>query len=291
MKAKLLVLSLLLMISKNLWAAPSFVFEEHFGDVPIDIDGISQKITKPLTICKSSSSVDSRPLSFELLLASGASATWELDKRVFNPAGSDCQTFNITMTPTATGTVTGAIVVSGCMLGTKPCSRTLELEANVITSAEYQQHIASGTYNTGRIKVIDAGDNRLASAQPLFLDHGQRFMLVGAEIALDFTIDSQRNLRVKEEGSEIRFPGAANSLLCNAGSSIYEYLRFGAMRLRAKSGHILGRSQSDLLRTGSMCSTGGTRERDGIRIVPAHCARQGLVSDSRNNHNPFVFKG
>ena len=276
MKAKLFLLSLLLMACCSLRAAPSFVYWQDFGDIPIDIDGVGHKTTKPMTICKPPSSTDSRDLFLDLRVFSGSNAILEVNPTEFNPAGNDCQSFDITLTPTGTGIATGSILVGNCVLGAAPCTRTLSLEANVIDSNAYQQRIDTGTYYTGRMIAIDVGDNRLANAQPLFYDSTNKFLLTGSSIALEFDVDSNRNILPRQE---VRFPGAAGSLFCDGGSDgIYEFpTSTRSIRLRALSGHVLAQTQNHLLSDAPNCSQ-PTGVSDTLRIVDGVCGdREGVV--------------
>ena len=267
MKTRFLALSLLLVICTNLRAAPSYVYWQDFGDVPIDIDGVPQKITHPLTICKPSSATDTRNLSLKLQLSPGTNAMWEVDNTEFNPAGADCQQFNITMIPTGTGKATGSLQIADCVLDAAPCSRTLNLEADIITSETYEQQVATGVYRVGRLMAIGADDNRLATGQPVFLNGGNKFFLIGSEVALDFTVDNQRNFIFAREG--IRFPGAAGSLFCEGDMNlIHEFVPPARrLQLRGTTGHILGWSQKGLLSDGDLC-----RSFDGlVQVVPNTC--------------------
>ena len=267
MKARFPALSLSLVICTSLWAAPSYVYWQDFGDVPIDIDGVPRKITHPLTICKPSSATATRNLSLKLQLSPGTNAMWEVDNTEFNPADADCQQFNITMIPTETGKATGSLQIADCVLDAAPCSRTLNLEADIISSETYKQRVATGAFRAGRIVAIDAGDSRLATGQPVFLNGGNKFFLVGSEVALDFTVDNQRNFILNREA--IRFPGTAGSLLCEGGmNQIHEFVPSAKrLQLRDTAGYILGRSREGLLSDGDLCGAYNAL----IRIVPGVC--------------------
>ena len=251
MKLRFLLFTILLATCQWVLATPSFIYWEEYGDVPMNIGNVPQKSTKLITVCRSEE--DGAVLS-TLLTPASTNNEWEISPASYHSQGSRCQNFELTVTPTTLG-VTRAVILFGlCVEGTQVCDRHIQLEANVISEAEYQEKLSRGLYYTGKMAVID---DSFSNPQAIFHKGGSELWLIGSNKAKTFDVDLTTHAITHNNNKDTPFPASSGNILCDDGNrGFLEYITNGQLRLRSDdSGSVIGVSHENLLLSGSNCLT------------------------------------
>ena len=251
MKLKFLLFTILLATCQWVLATPSFIYWEEYGDVPINIGNVPQKSTKLITVCRSEE--DGAALSAFLTLTS-TNNEWEISSTSYHSLGPRCQNFEFTVTPTTLGVTQAMILFSPCVEGAQVCERSIQLEANVISEAEYQEKLSRGFYYTGKMAVVD---DSFSNPQAIFHKGGSELWLIGSNKAKTFDVDLTTHAITHNNNKDTPFPASSGNTLCDDGNrGFLEYTTNWQLRLRSDdSGDVIGVSQEELLRQGSNCST------------------------------------